>query len=114
MQVDQALQLRAHRVLREQAAPAEVQGELAAPVVELLFLQALQVLERAERRDVRELGASLEVQGKLVEVLQVPERVERHEVREPELKGSIGEGPNHSNFSDQSSVKIVSEFRKIC
>ena len=25
---------------------------------------------------------------------------------EPELKGSIGEGPNHSNFSDQSSVKI--------
>ena len=23
-----------------------------------------------------------------------------------ELKGSIGEGPNHSNFSDQSSVKI--------
>ena len=25
---------------------------------------------------------------------------------EPKLKGSIGEGPNHSNFSDQSSVKI--------
>ena len=24
----------------------------------------------------------------------------------PKLKGSIGEGPNHSNFSDQSSVKI--------
>ena len=23
------------------------------------------------------------------------------------LKGSIGEGPNHSNFSDQSSVKIA-------
>ena len=27
------------------------------------------------------------------------------------LKGSIGEGPNHSNFSDQSTVKIVSDFR---
>ena len=25
---------------------------------------------------------------------------------EPKLKGSIGEGSNHSNFSDQSSVKI--------
>ena len=28
------------------------------------------------------------------------------------LKGSIGEGPNHSNFSDESTVNIVSEFRK--
>ena len=27
----------------------------------------------------------------------------------PELEGSIGEGSNHSNFSDQSSVKILSE-----
>ena len=26
------------------------------------------------------------------------------------LKGSIGEGSNHSNFSDQSSVKIRSKF----
>ena len=25
---------------------------------------------------------------------------------EPKLKGSIGEGPNHSTFSDQSSVRI--------
>ena len=24
----------------------------------------------------------------------------------PALKGSIGEGPNHSNFSDRSSVRI--------
>ena len=32
----------------------------------------------------------------------------------PGLKGSIGEEPNHSNFSDQSSVKIVSEFRIVC
>ena len=28
---------------------------------------------------------------------------------EPELKGSIGEGPNHSNFSDRSSVRILSK-----
>ena len=34
--------------------------------------------------------------------------------RSPKLKGSIGEGPNHSNFSDQSAVNIVSEFRKCC
>ena len=31
----------------------------------------------------------------------------------PKLKGSIGEGSNHSNFSHQNSVKILSEFRKI-
>ena len=31
-------------------------------------------------------------------------------VRRPKLKGSIGEGPNHSNFSDQSSVNVVSEI----
>ena len=28
-----------------------------------------------------------------------------------ELKGSIGEGPDHSNFSDRSSVRILSQFR---
>ena len=28
----------------------------------------------------------------------------------PKLKGSIGEGSNHSNFSHQSSVKIRSKF----
>ena len=32
----------------------------------------------------------------------------------PELKGSIGEGPNHSNFSHQSSVNVVLEFRNFC
>ena len=30
---------------------------------------------------------------------------------DPKLKGSIGEGPNHSNFSDRSSVKILSKFK---
>ena len=28
----------------------------------------------------------------------------------PGLKGSIGEGSNHSNFSDRSSVRILSKF----
>ena len=30
----------------------------------------------------------------------------------PELKGSIGEGSNHSNFSDRSSVRILGIERK--
>ena len=30
----------------------------------------------------------------------------------PGLKGSIGEGPNHSNFSDRSSVRILGIERK--
>ena len=29
----------------------------------------------------------------------------------PELKGSVGEGPNQTNYSDQSSVKIVAKLR---
>ena len=29
------------------------------------------------------------------------------------LKGSIGEGPNHSKFSDRSSVRILAK-RKFC
>ena len=32
------------------------------------------------------------------------------EGRRPGLKGSIGEGSNHSNFSHQSSVKTLSKF----
>ena len=35
----------------------------------------------------------------------------REGLRRPKLKGSIGEGPNHSNFSDRSSVTILSKFR---
>ena len=34
------------------------------------------------------------------------------EERGPKLKGSIGEGSNHSNFSHQSSVKILGIQRK--
>ena len=39
------------------------------------------------------------------------------EQSEAQLKGSIGEGPNHSNFSDQSSVRIqeiLLEFVRNC
>ena len=31
--------------------------------------------------------------------------------RAAELKGSIGEGPNQTNYSDRSSVKILAKFR---
>ena len=34
--------------------------------------------------------------------------------RFPKFEGSIGEGSNHSNFSHQSSVKILSNFNAIC
>ena len=34
--------------------------------------------------------------------------------RSPKLKGSISEGSNHSNFSNQSSVKFLSKFRNFC
>ena len=32
-------------------------------------------------------------------------------VQAEQLKGSVGEGPNHSNYSDRSSVRIISKFR---
>ena len=32
----------------------------------------------------------------------------------PKLKGSIGEGSNHSNYSHQSSVKILSKSNAFC
>ena len=31
-------------------------------------------------------------------------------VSTPELKGSVGEGPNRTNYSDRSSVRILSKF----
>ena len=31
--------------------------------------------------------------------------------RAPELKGSVGEGPNQTNYSDRSSVRILAKFR---
>ena len=40
--------------------------------------------------------------------LEVPGKVRQSTVIpfDAELKGSIGEGPNHSNYSDRSSVRI--------
>ena len=32
---------------------------------------------------------------------------------QPSLKGSIGEGPNHSDYSDQSSVRILGIRREL-
>ena len=32
----------------------------------------------------------------------------------PKLKGSVGEGSNHSNFPHQSSVEILSKFDAFC
>ena len=32
----------------------------------------------------------------------------------PKLKGSIGEAPNHPNFTHQSSVNILSKFNAFC
>ena len=29
----------------------------------------------------------------------------------PKLKGSVGEGPNQTNYSDRSSVRILAKFR---
>ena len=39
---------------------------------------------------------------------------ERFKGKRSKLKGSIGEGSNHSNFSHQSSVKILSKFNAFC
>ena len=41
-----------------------------------------------------------------------PPRRKRRSRLLPKLKGSIGEGSNHSNFSHQSSVKILGIQRK--
>ena len=57
--------------------------------------------QAAAHRDRRAL-ASRDAFFFPVLLVEVQERV-------PELRGSIGEGPNHSNSSDQSSVTVVSE-----
>ena len=43
---------------------------------------------------------------------QEAEFVAQRDQARPELKGSIGEGPNNSNFSDRSSVRILGIERK--
>ena len=63
-----------------------LRGEVAPPGIDVLAKQRyLHVPVRDERLDLR------------------ADRVAR---ARPKLKSSIGEGSNHSNFSDQSSVRI--------
>ena len=52
-----------------------------------------------------------ELELKLREEIAAREEAERllRDAQKAKLKDSIGEGSNHSNFSDQSSVKILSE-----
>ena len=54
---------------------------------------------RAEAAELEDLQRHREDLGE-------PTAARRSRHDEPKLKGSIGEGPNHSNFSDQSSVRI--------
>ena len=54
------------------------------------------------------------LQGQLAGLAQVLSIAARSAAAEPsglELKGSIGEGPNYSNNSDRSSVRLLSKFR---
>ena len=53
------------------------------------------------------LGAAAAAKVEKLEAMDLRQHVESL----PELKGSIGEGPNHSNFSDRSSVRILSKFK---
>ena len=54
--------------------------------------------------------ARLLVDGRRVRDDPVHVDVEEPQRPGPKLRGSIGEGSNHSNFSHQSSVKILSKF----
>ena len=49
--------------------------------------------------------------GSVLAAAESSDAAHDHDGAEPvtKLKGSISEGSNHSNFSDQSSVKILSE-----
>ena len=70
------------------------------------------------QREVGEDTGFVHAAGDLVagrEVVAVDERsgeVRLADGSVAELKGSIDEGSNHSNFSYQSSVKILSKFTK--
>ena len=47
--------------------------------------------------------------------ISVPDELDGKKVKSlpcsAELKGSIGEGPNQTDYSDQSSVRILAKFR---
>ena len=57
-------------------------------------------------------GLHRRVEGDGREVLRVQPDRERPAVLALVKKGSMGEGPNHSNYSDQSSVSFLSELRR--
>ena len=65
----------------------------------------MQKNDRAKHREAKKAAKTAAVHA------EVLERLEARELR-PKLKGSIGEGPNHSNFSDRSSVRILGIERK--
>ena len=86
---------------------------LCATVGAGAVLAGLRYLELSVFEEIPPFRALLAPYVRRGEVLVVPgggltDAGEPH----PKLKGSIGEGSNHSNFSHQSSVNIVSEFRK--
>ena len=61
-------------------------------------------MDRQQESVSGELHAAVLVdEGRLEELAPEPE--------EPELKGSVGEGPSRTNYCDQSSVKICAKFR---
>ena len=66
---------------------------------------------RVHTPDVLECESHLRLVSGMILKIEEEFRVAQSE---PELKGSIGEGPNHSNFSDQISVNIVPEFNNFC
>ena len=71
--------------------------------------------ERLSRRDVAP-GARRRVPLEEGEVRLLLPRVLRLQEPEPGVKKRVGsrEEPKHSNYSDQSSVKILSELRRFC
>ena len=77
---------------REQAAPASA-------IAGSLERERARAEGREEEPDPEAAVERLEDQHR--------ERRERRAVCVPKLKGSIGEVSNHSNFSHQSSVKVL-------
>ena len=59
-----------------------------------------------------EAPAALEEVGEEGEELREQRPLVQHPLqRGPGLKGSVGEAPNQTNYSDQSSVRILAKFR---
>ena len=86
----------------------------AVAVKEAADAQATQAARAAAAaRPEEAYGAARErLEALSQELDDVPRKTKYAGAWRAKLKGSIGEGPNHSNFSDQSSVKTLSEVRK--